>query len=259
MERFMNYDFNITDIKFICHLNTRVAKDQHLNTKYHSITFLEKGKVAFETSDGLSGVNSDNYVSFNPEGSSHYVSSLVPSSVYCIDFYISEAIDLKGFSFKAKNRELLINLFSKANKIWSEKKPGYMMLCKAELYKILCTVQKELRATYLPQTKLNIIQPAIDYIHSNYTDASINIDTLSKMCNISPAYLRRIFRSFCGVSPIEYINNLKISRAKELLKSNMYPINDVTYLCGYSSPPYFSREFKKATGFSPTEYIKSHT
>ncbi len=258
MKNFMNHDFNLSNIKFICHLNTRVAKDQHLNIKHHTITFIEKGKVAYETSDGLSGVNLDNYISFNPEGSSHYVSSLVPSSVFCIDFNTSEAIALKSFSFEAKNSEQLINLFFKANKIWSEKKPGYMMLCKAELYKILYAVQKELRATYLPQTKLNTIQPAIDYIHSNYTNSLIKIDTLSKICNISPAYLRRFFNSFCGCSPIEYINNLKISRAKELLKSNMYPINDIAYLCGYSSSPYFSREFKKATGFSPTEYMKSH-
>ena len=65
------------------------------------------------------------------------------------------------------------------------------------------------------------------------------------------------FKSFYGISPIEYINNLKIILAKELLESNMYSVTEAAIRAGYTEMSHFSREFKKATGVSPIEYKKS--
>jgi AraC-like DNA-binding protein len=76
------------------------------------------------------------------------------------------------------------------------------------------------------------------------------------MCGITPEYFRKIFKSFYGSSPLIYINNLKITRAKELFESGMYSVSEVAAHSGYSDISYFSREFKSATGLSPTEYAK---
>ena len=54
-----------------------------------------------------------------------------------------------------------------------------------------------------------------------------------------------------GVSPLAYINSLKITRAKELLLSGMYTVTEVAFMSGYSDISHFSREFKKSTGVSP--------
>ena len=59
-----------------------------------------------------------------------------------------------------------------------------------------------------------------------------------------------------ATSPVKYINNLKMARAKELLDSQFYSINDVCYLSGYNDESYFCREFKKHFDMTPSEYIR---
>ena len=77
------------------------------------------------------------------------------------------------------------------------------------------------------------------------------------MCNITSEYFRKIFKGFYGVSPVRYINNLKITMAKELLESKMYSVTEAANQAGYTEMAHFSREFKSSTGISPSEYKKS--
>ena len=74
---------------------------------------------------------------------------------------------------------------------------------------------------------------------------------------MSESYFRRIFLKNYGISPIKYINNLKIERAKELLTSGLYTVSDVAELSGFHDESYFSREFKKHSGKTPKEYVKA--
>ena len=81
MKNFINHDFNITNIEFICHLETRIAKDQHVNTKHHTISFMPKGKVKYTLPDGTSRISYDNYVSFEPKGSTTSDKALVDAAI----------------------------------------------------------------------------------------------------------------------------------------------------------------------------------
>ncbi|MBQ9915438.1 MAG: helix-turn-helix transcriptional regulator, partial [Clostridia bacterium] len=80
--------------------------------------------------------------------------------------------------------------------------------------------------------------------------------SLAALCHITPEYFRKIFKSIYGTSPLSYINNLKITRAKELLSSRMYSVCEAATEAGYRDMSHFCREFKKATGQSPGEYMK---
>ena len=98
---------------------------------------------------------------------------------------------------------------------------------------------------------------AIDYIYTEYTNDNIEISYLSELCNMSESYFRRIFLKNYGISPIKYINNLKIERARELLTSGLYTVSDVAELSGFHDESYFSREFKKHSGKTPKEYANA--
>ncbi|MDD6214022.1 MAG: helix-turn-helix transcriptional regulator [Firmicutes bacterium] len=74
------------------------------------------------------------------------------------------------------------------------------------------------------------------------------------MCGITPEYFRKIFRTYYGTSPVKYINELKLSHAKELLSSGMYSVTDAALQSGYSDMSFFSREFKKNTDVTPKDY-----
>ncbi len=73
----------------------------------------------------------------------------------------------------------------------------------------------------------------------------------------TPNYFRRIFRQETGVPPLEFMNNIRIDHAKELLiqKDDKTSFSEIALACGFSDVYYFSRLFKKNTGYTPKEYV----
>ena len=75
------------------------------------------------------------------------------------------------------------------------------------------------------------------------------------MVNLHPVYLSRLFKNLKGVSPMEYLTNLRINKAKELILSDSdLSLKEVAEISGYMDQFYFSRIFKTITGKSPSEY-----
>jgi AraC-like DNA-binding protein len=60
-----------------------------------------------------------------------------------------------------------------------------------------------------------------------------------------------------GLTPIDFVQEMRIKRAVQLMKSSDYTIAEIAYQTGFNDPKYFSRSFKKHLGSSPSEYIRS--
>lgn len=256
MNRFMTHDFNIEKTELVCFVPPGMGLITHTDRPNHGLALHTGGEKEYFFSDGKKITVKANDIIYLPKHSTYTVSANAHGGCYAINFLLSEAISYLPFAVKVKNHTGVTEHFRVADKIWESKQIGYKMKCKAELYNIIYTMQQEFFSEYYPKNKLDIIKPAIDYIHENYTTTHIDIDTLSKMCNISPEYFRKIFKSFYGVSPIKYINTMKITRAKELLSSQIYSVTDAAVRSGYTDISHFSREFKKIAGICPTEFIK---
>jgi two-component system response regulator YesN len=99
----------------------------------------------------------------------------------------------------------------------------------------------------------SIIETAQKYIRENYSK-DISLDDVSKEVNISPYYFSKIFKEGTGEGFVEYLTNIRIEKAKELLSTTEFSMREICSMCGYSDPNYFSRSFKKKLGISPTEY-----
>ena len=99
----------------------------------------------------------------------------------------------------------------------------------------------------------SIIGLAKDYIRNNY-NKDISLDDVSRAVNISPYYFSKIFKENTGENFIEYLTNIRIDKAKELLGTTEYSMKEICSMVGYSDPNYFSRSFKKNVGVTPTEY-----
>lgn len=140
----------------------------------------------------------------------------------------------------------------------AKRNPGFYEECSAALYCILALMKREMSADYCPSSKLKLIQPALTYIKQNYTMETISVSHLAALCGISEVYLRKIFSGMFAVSPLQYVNQLKITRAKELLSSGLYSVAEAAEMSGFFDLSYFSREFKKATSLSPSEFKKGN-
>ena len=98
-----------------------------------------------------------------------------------------------------------------------------------------------------------LVRRALEYIQENYR-RDLSLDELSKELDISPYYFSKLFKEETGSNFVEYLTNLRMSRAQELLKDERCSMKEICLEVGYSDPNYFSRIFKKNFGVTPTEY-----
>ncbi len=90
------------------------------------------------------------------------------------------------------------------------------------------------------------------YVEEHYA-RPLSLTELSRSVGYSPSHLREIFRAELGLSPIRYINRLRIERACALLHDDI-PIWQIAELVGYPNANYFSRLFRAEVGLTPCEY-----
>ena len=98
-----------------------------------------------------------------------------------------------------------------------------------------------------------MVEMAKEYIDGHYSK-DISLDDVSRIVNISPYYFSKIFKEETGVNFIEYLTQIRMDRAKELLTDSSYSMKEICAKIGYADPNYFSRTFKKNVGVTPTEY-----
>ena len=101
--------------------------------------------------------------------------------------------------------------------------------------------------------KKNIYSEIIAYIMLNYTK-KITVHDISKHCYCSESYINHIFKKTSGKSISEYINELRVNKAKDLLKNTDINICEISDKIGFSETNYFSNIFRKYCGVSPKVY-----
>lgn len=98
-----------------------------------------------------------------------------------------------------------------------------------------------------------ILRNALDYIHEHYSE-QLTLNDVAEHVYVSPSYLSRMFKKELGKNFVDYLNGLRIEKAKELLMDPRYKTYEVAEIVGIPDAHYFSRLFKKYEGVSPTEY-----
>ncbi len=94
---------------------------------------------------------------------------------------------------------------------------------------------------------------AYEYIHDNIT-TPISLRELSLESSLSKYHLYESFRTIYGSTPYQYVNRVKIAKAKELLQKGQYSVSEVSDLFGFSNLAVFSKVFKKAHGCAPSYF-----
>ncbi len=99
---------------------------------------------------------------------------------------------------------------------------------------------------------------AKDYIYANSHRHQFNVSELAREIGMERSYLYRLFMSREGVSPSEYITDVRMKKALQMMKNGTTQLKFLSYSVGYTDPLYFSKLFKKKYGMSPTEFIKMY-
>jgi two-component system response regulator YesN len=98
-----------------------------------------------------------------------------------------------------------------------------------------------------------LIKKAVQYINDNY-NKKISLEDIAGHVGISKYYFSVLFKKERDITFSNYLNTVRIEKAKQLLKNPQTTINDVVYEVGFNDPQYFSKTFKKYVGLTVTEY-----
>lgn len=108
-----------------------------------------------------------------------------------------------------------------------------------------------------PEMKGNdevLMERIMKEINAHIDDSEFNVEKLSTEVGVSRAHLHRKMKDLIGMTPSDYIRNIRLKRACELLRRPDIEVTQVAYKIGFTSQPHFSSHFKRYTGFSPSEY-----
>jgi len=110
-------------------------------------------------------------------------------------------------------------------------------------------------ATQLEQGNktMDVIERARKFINENYRE-DISMEQTAEHVNLSPYYFSKIFKIESGKTFTDYVTDIRIEKAKELIAETNLSLKEVCYEVGYKDPNYFSRVFKRVTGATPTDY-----
>lgn len=101
-----------------------------------------------------------------------------------------------------------------------------------------------------------IVERAMEYIREHYPE-EITLQRLSQEVYVNPMYLSRLFKEKAAISYIDYLTQVRMTHAKELLSDLSLRIYDISEMVGYESRKHFGKVFKEHTGMSPKDYRNS--
>lgn len=143
-------------------------------------------------------------------------------------------------------------------RLHSVKSQSYKMQIVGLLYTVLLkvyasfseTIRRKVEKADLP------IMPAIEYIYDHYME-QIKVAQLANACHFSESYFRKVFLEMKGMSPMDYLNSIRIREASRMLLNSTETVRMVGEKCGYPSVTTFERNFKQRTGMLPSKWRDS--
>ncbi len=98
----------------------------------------------------------------------------------------------------------------------------------------------------------------MDFIEQNLSNAEYGQEQLAQDLLLSRSTLYRKIKAMTGMSPLDFMKNVKMKKACELLNRHQMSVSEIAYALGFTSPKYFTKCFKEELGQTPTEYQKQN-
>ncbi|WP_407267886.1 AraC family transcriptional regulator [Radiobacillus sp. PE A8.2] len=161
-------------------------------------------------------------------------------------------------NYTIQNVPQILHIFEELYHLWKRKGPMIVMRKDILFKELWLLIAQDFRSQKVEGSTTNSINLTIDYM-VNHFRKELSLEELSAIAGISKSHYSRLFKKYTGYSPIEYLTQLRIGRAKELITLSDYKLKEIAHAVGYKDEFYFSRMFKKNVGISPSEYSDVHT
>ncbi len=169
-----------------------------------------------------------------------------------------ETADISQFNpvFPGEYDKKLGDIFMNLRKLIRENSLDEMYILGSLTQVFSCLVDFSSHIQKMYPKRTIYVKRAIDYINTNF-HMTISVEELAKLLRLDRKYFCAIFKEETGLSPIQYILSLKVSRASELLLGSSFSIGEIAHSVGYDDLFTFSRMFRQQTGISPSKFRSS--
>lgn len=249
---------------------------KHLDSYYFStekgrvlsefqLVYISEGRGYFESQTiGKMTVNAGNmFVLFPNEWHNYYPDSDTGWKQYWIGFrgvnmdmrVENEFIEKQHPVFFVGINDEIVTLFRQAIEI-AEREDIYYQQLLAGITNHLLGLMYSLSANYQFSKNKHLVEKVEQarILMRENLEGTMKIQDIVEAIGMSYSSFRKLFKVYTGLSPASYFQDLKLQRARDLLRTTQIPIKEIAYLLNFESPDYFSTQFRKKVGKKPTDF-----
>ena len=270
-ERYLMMESDIKSLSFQLESITKSKYDSDWHSTLHTHPFTElfyvvDGKGEFNIQGQRFPVKPNDFVIINPQVEHTELSSpdepleYIVLGIRGLSFSNLTPVSEGGhpfsfFNLRDEQKDILRYLNAMVQEATSQQM-SYELVChnllEILLIKILRHQHFDLEVG--KQSKATKDISFIKHYLETYYHESIQLEDLASMTHLSRFYISHSFKKEIGMSPMEYLIDIRIKESKILLRTTYYSISQVADIVGFTTPTYFSKQFRKSTGISPTDY-----
>ena len=236
--------------------------------KHYEIYFLSKGNRSFFLADSLYKINAPTLVVIPPnavhktEGQSFERHNVNVSEEYLSAYekHVLDEIALKFINLSPQESKSLLSVLNDAYAVDKHSKFSNEKLKSVFSYFIFLLNGLKVDIQQPKANFKNAIPPLylkiLDYLNTHYSE-NITLDVLAERFFIPKPTLTYNFKKFVGKSPIDFLVDIRLAKAKQMLVSSKKKLEEIAFLNGFSSANYFGLIFKKREGLAPSSYRKN--
>ncbi len=218
----------------------------------HQFMFVAKGELATVFDKKKIIVKENGFMYHSPHTRHEYMPNKFPIEMYYVTFTTNnfEIFELKNGVYQLGDISEVIDIISKM--IQLQQNILYGKNASVLLYKLILElnemISKKNTGNHLK------LQPVIDYLNENYTQ-ELDLNTLAEVLDVTPEHFCRLFKKYYHMRPFEYVQRLRIQKAKNLMLENRnLSVSEISQMVGYQHASYFIKLFKKQETITPMEF-----
>lgn len=265
------------EILYVCEGKPNNILEDFTQSKTHvhdhpELSIILSGEAHYQINGQSYILNAGQMVLFKT-GTPHSVIIPKQSNYYDLHIGVSHILGSLGENINLLSEGfLIINFTDYKNNVYelcktlsyesSHRKQDCKLMLQALTLQLFVLITRELNTTFSPKAeptanlgypdKHKVVEFIIHYINENYMN-EISLEMFAKDMYLSQVYISKLFKEETGRSPIHFLIQKRLSKAKELLETENLPIKVVSSKVGYEDAYHFSKLFKKYYGYPPSE------
>lgn len=244
MELFQN--IIVTDIKRIFVVNSEAGRNGVITDRTSfGISFCQSGQITY-TMNGNRYVSKPGTAVLLPKGGSYTLHGDKDGLFPVINFQCQNLDCPQITLLPLADQDACLRLFEEMKQL--SLSPENRLEIHAAFYRLLSTLNRS-----ADRKPLRFLEK---HLEKSLSDPTLSNTRLAQEMGISEVYLRKLFLTYYSCTPKQYILELRLRKAKQLLQDTSFTVTQIAGECGFSSLYHFCRCFKNKVGMTPTEYAK---